>query len=79
MNIFLIYRWIKEWDLPLYLALPVNEKKCDLKWRNIWITYKANVIKFNLSGWDSFTWEYYDVLDEYIEKYLMYALLRIQK
>lgn len=43
---------------------PVNAEKCDSKWRNLWVTYKANVKKSNLSGRDSVTWEYYDVLDE---------------
>ncbi|CAI6353597.1 unnamed protein product [Macrosiphum euphorbiae] len=43
---------------------PVSADKCDSKWRNLWVTYKANVKKSNLSGRDSVTWEYYDVLDE---------------
>lgn len=43
---------------------PVNADKCDSKWRNLWVTYKAYVKKSNLSGRDSVTWEYYDVIDE---------------
>lgn len=43
---------------------PVNADKCDSKWRNLWVTYKANVKKSNWSGRDSVTWDYYDLLDE---------------
>jgi len=45
---------------------PVSADKCDSKWRNLWVTYKANVKKSNLSGRDSVTCEYYDVLDEHM-------------
>ncbi|XP_050064163.1 uncharacterized protein LOC126554719 [Aphis gossypii] len=47
---------------------PVSADKCDSKWRNLWVTYKANVKKSHLSGRDSVTWEYYDVLDEQFGK-----------
>jgi len=43
---------------------PISANKCDSKWRNLWVTYKANMKKSHLSGRDNVTWEYYNVLDE---------------
>jgi|UniRef100_A0A2S2QAM7 hypothetical protein len=45
-------------------SVEVTVEKCDIKWRNIWKTYKFNVKKSNSTGRDAIIWEYFDIINE---------------
>uniref|UniRef100_A0A2S2PQ66 Myb/SANT-like DNA-binding domain-containing protein n=1 Tax=Schizaphis graminum TaxID=13262 RepID=A0A2S2PQ66_SCHGA len=45
-------------------SVKVTAEKCDIKWRNLWQTYKFNVKKSNSTGRDAIIWEYFDIINE---------------
>lgn len=45
-------------------SVKVTAEKCDIKWRDLWQTYKFNVKKSNSTGRDAIIWEYFDIINE---------------
>jgi len=45
-------------------SVKVTAEKCDIKWRNLWQTYKFNVKKCNSAGRDAIIWKYFDIINE---------------